>query len=114
MPRAAPVLWPTRKMGASSQAFGNRTYRELETALLGGFVVIVANDPRNLPCTVLELPQVNELRFPNNICGLLSWMVKAMNTELDCTIALHGVHLQSTGNKFPCHFAADVLLDGFR
>ena len=55
---------------------------------------------------------MNELRFANALCVLVSRVVKAMNTDLDCAIALHGIHLQRTWDEFPCHFAADILLYG--
>ena len=79
---------------------------------LGGLVVVVANNSRNFPGAVFVSPQMNELRFANGLRVLMSRVVKAMNTDLDCAITLHGVHLQRTGNEFPCHFAANILLDG--
>jgi hypothetical protein len=61
--------------------------------------MVIAKDSRNLPCA-------------NGLGVLMSRVVKAMNTDFDCAKALHGVHLQRTGNEFPCYFAADILLDG--
>src|SRR5271157_4626444 len=95
----------TGDVGPSTNLSDRLTQWKLELTLLCGFVVVVANDSRNLPCAIFALPQVNELRLANALCGLLSRVVKAMNTDLDCAIALHGVHLQSATNKCSWHFA---------
>jgi len=84
----------------------------LEVISFGGLVVVVANNPRDPPCAVFALPQMNELPFANALCVFMSRVVKEMNTHLDRAIALQGMHLQCPWNEFPCHFAADILLYG--
>jgi hypothetical protein len=45
-------------------------------------VVVVADDPRNLPRTVLVSPEVNELPFANWLGVLMPRVVEAVNPHL--------------------------------
>src|SRR6267154_6581182 len=42
-------------------------FKEEWRLLLGRSVVIVADDPRDFPCAVFVLPQMNESSFPNSL-----------------------------------------------
>jgi hypothetical protein len=75
-------------------------------------VVVVADDASDFPCAAFVLPQVDELRFANALSVVMSRVVKAMDADFDCSIALHGVHLQRAGNERAGHLAADIFLDG--
>src|SRR4051794_39020923 len=74
--------------------------------------VIVADDASNLPGAILPLPYVNELRLPSRFAAFRG--LKAMASYLDRSVAVHGIHLQSTGNEFSSDFPADILFDLFR
>src|SRR6266404_6676902 len=73
-------------------------------------VMVVTDDPRNLPRAVFVLPQMNELPLADCLCVVMSRVMEAVNTHLDRAIALHVINLQTAWNEFPGHFAADVLL----
>jgi hypothetical protein len=88
----------------------NATREESDAALLGHSMVVVADDPRNFPCAVFALPQMNELPFADCLCVLMSRVVKTMNSNLHRAIALHVIHLQRPRNEFPGHSAADIPL----
>jgi hypothetical protein len=70
--------------------------------------VIVTDDSRDFPHAVFPLPQVDEFRFAGWLAPLFR-LVEPMHTDLNGTIAVHGVNLKRTGNEFPARFAADVL-----
>ena len=72
-------------------------------------VMIVADDSRNLPCSVFVLPQMNELSLANALFVFISRVMKAVNTHFDCAIAFHVVNLQRSWNKFARRFATDIL-----
>jgi hypothetical protein len=73
--------------------------------------MVVADDPRNFPCAVFVLPEMNEFAFTDALGFLMSRVVETMDAHLDCAIALHVIHLQSPWNEFAGRFAADILLD---
>src|SRR5271163_2844297 len=80
--------------------------------LLGRSVVVVTDDAGNFPRAVFVLPEMNELAFANSFCIFMPGVVEAVNADLHCSIALHGVDLQGSWNQLAGHFAADILLDG--
>src|SRR6266481_8915363 len=74
-------------------------------------VVVVADHPRNLPCAVFVLPQMDELPFANPFGVFMARMVKAVHSHLHRAIALHVINLQRPRDEFPRHSAADILFD---
>lgn|SRR6266516_7447043 len=76
-------------------------------------MVIIADHSRDLPCAIFVLPEVNELRLAGWLPLFRLWVVEAMNTYLNRTIAMHGIHLKGPRNDLSAHFATDVLLYAF-
>ena len=74
-------------------------------------MVIVTDDARELPRAVLLLPEMNEFRLANRLLAVPSWVIEAVDTDLDRAIAVQGVHLQRSRNEHSEHLATDVLLD---
>src|SRR4051812_44913718 len=73
--------------------------------------MVVTHNTCDLPCTVLELPQVNELPFAYALGILVPRMVKAVHTEFEHAVSLHVVDLQRARDKLARHLSADVVLD---
>src|SRR2546428_10173924 len=78
--------------------------------LLGHGMVIIAEHARDLPGTVLVLPEVDEPPLADRLRVFRLRVVEAMDTHLDRAVAIHGIHLQRPGNELSAHFAADVRL----
>jgi hypothetical protein len=51
-------------------------------------MVVVADDARDLPVTVLELPEVDELGFAHAVNCFASGMEKAVNSRFDRAITV--------------------------
>src|SRR5713226_562086 len=79
--------------------------------LLGRRMVVVADHPCNLPCSVFVLPQMDKLPFANPLRVFMPRVVEAVHPHLHRAIALHVIDLQRPRNQFPRHFVADILLD---
>lgn len=60
--------------------------------LLRGLVVVVADHSRDLPCSILILPEVDELSFSDSHL-LVAWVMKSVDTSLEHPIALHVINL---------------------
>src|SRR5204863_1604466 len=75
--------------------------------------VVVTDDARDLPCAILLLPEVNELRLADWLPLFRPRMMETMNAYLNGTIAAHRIHLKRPCNELPAHLAADVLLNTF-
>ena len=74
-----------------------------------GRVMIVADDSRNLPCSVFVLKQMNKLSLANTLFVVISRVMKAMNSYFDRAIAFHVINLQCSSNKLAGDFATDIL-----
>jgi hypothetical protein len=61
--------------------------------------VIEADDPRYLPCAVLQLPQVDELRFSD--IGGIAGVRKTVYPDFDGAVALQGIHLERSRHQVP-------------
>ena len=77
---------------------------------LGYSMVIITDDSRNSPCAVFVLPQMDKPGLADWLCVVVPRVVKAVNTNLNCTIALHLIDLQTVWNEFSGHLAADIFL----
>src|SRR6185295_6589138 len=74
-------------------------------------MVVVTDDAGDLPGAVLLLPEVDELRLADRLLPVPPRMIEAVDADLDRAIAVHGIHLERSGNEHPISLAADVLLD---
>src|SRR4026208_87233 len=72
---------------------------------------VVTDDPRNLPCAVFVLPQMNKLRFADGLRIVMPRVVEAVNAHLNGAIALHVVDFEAAWNEFARHFPADIFLE---
>jgi len=80
--------------------------------LLRRRVVIEADRPRDLPGTVLILPEVDEPALAGGAVGL--WVEESVDTDLYRTVTLHVMNLECSGHQLSPHVAtADVLFDAF-
>src|SRR5437762_13633346 len=74
-------------------------------------VVVVADHSRNLPRSILVLPQVDELSLSDSHF-LVPWMMKSVDTRLTHSVSLHVKDLQRSRNQLPRRLPADVVLHG--
>jgi len=72
-------------------------------------VVVEADDARQLPASIFELPELHEFRIAD-ILGVVG-MGEAMHADLDGSVAFERIHLQRSRNELALHLAADVVLD---
>ncbi len=99
----APPRWAVVRLSAAkwvsvrlpslfSKILHSKSSRGLQP-LLGCGVVIVADYPRDFPCAVFVLPQMNEFPFADWFRILVPRVVEAVNTHLHRAITLHMMHL---------------------
>jgi hypothetical protein len=75
-------------------------------------MVIVANYTRDLPCSILVLPEVDKPSLTHSNF-LVAGMMKAMGAGLERAVTFHMESLQGTRNEFASGLAADVFLNTF-
>lgn len=83
----------------------------MDSQLLLRGMVVVTHDARDLPCSIFELPEVNELSFSYAFGILMAGMVKSVHAKLEHAVSLHVVDLQRARHEFARDFSADVVLD---
>src|SRR5258708_18297171 len=71
--------------------------------------MVIADHPRNLPRTILVLPQLNELRLTHIT---VPRVMEAVHPNLHRAVSMQRIHLQRSGDQLPCHLSADVLFNG--
>jgi hypothetical protein len=74
-------------------------------------MMVIADYPRELPHTVLVLPELNKLRLTHRLGVVMSRMVKAVSTHFQRALTLYRIHLQASGNKLPTDLATDIVFD---
>src|SRR5947209_3750164 len=74
-------------------------------------MMVVADDPRDLPFSIFVLPDLNELPLADRLHVVPPRVMEAVDNDLDRTIAVQGIHRERSWNELPAHLAADVLLD---
>src|SRR5258708_40066374 len=67
--------------------------------------MVIADHPRNLPRSILVLPQLNELRLTHIT---VPRVMKAMHPNLHRAVSVQRIHLQRSGDQLPYHLSADV------
>jgi hypothetical protein len=72
--------------------------------------MVVADHAGNFPCAIFVSPQMNESPFAHSFGVVMPRMMKAVNTHLDCAVALHGIDLQRFRHEFSRDLAADIFL----
>ncbi len=62
--------------------------------------MVEADDAGDLPYSVLVLPEVDEFGLADRAGFFVSWMMEAVNADLDRTVVGDGIDLERPGNKF--------------
>jgi hypothetical protein len=75
-------------------------------------VVVIADGAGDLPGSIFELPEMDELAFSVSDLGV-SGMVEAMHAGFEQAVSLHVKNLQRTRDEFARGIATDVLLHAF-
>src|SRR5204863_6341187 len=87
---------------------------QLRLSLFRRCVMIVAQHSRDLPRSILVLPQVHESPLAHAFRILMARMMKTVHTHFNRSEPLHVKHLQSPWHQFPRNFAADIFLHALR
>src|SRR5919197_671237 len=74
-------------------------------------MMVDADYPCDPPSAIFVLPDVDELRFPDDAVVLFPRVKEAMHANLDRAIALQGINFKCSGHEFPLHLSAQVVLE---
>src|SRR5207248_6642681 len=79
------------------------------SSLLPCRVVVIADYARDLPGSILELPEMNELPFADPFGIFVSGMMKPVHPRLQHPVSLHRENLQR--DELSRNLTADILLN---
>ena len=73
--------------------------------------MVDADYARDLPRAIFVLPDVDELRFPDDAVVLFPRVKEAMHADFNRAIALQWINFKSSGHEFPLHFSTQIVFE---
>jgi hypothetical protein len=111
-PNPRAFLLPSRLYFVLPPLFAGRGLLAVRSSL-GQRLVVEADDAGDLPCSVLVLPEMDELGLADGAGFLVSGVMETVDADLDCAVVGDGIDLERAGNEFPGYLATDIVPDCF-